>query len=147
MTVPVGNKPEIDPDAAVIENLPAATYRLQIEAIPGTLVLTLDGVSTAKVDMREVLVQPIVEQGHIRGRVENAPFAPLRLLLLMGDAIVAETSTDENGAFVFDALTAGRYVVHVPALDLHSEEVVLGGNAPWDGRRRNDDRPAWQLYV
>ncbi len=132
IAVPVGNKPDIDPDAAVIENLPAATYRLHIDDIPGTVELMLDGVSTAEVHVREMLVQPIVEQGHIRGRVENAPSTPLRLLLLKGDTIVAETNTDERGAFAFDALSAGRYVVHVPALDLRSEEVAVGGESPWD---------------
>ena len=133
ITVPVGNKPDIDPDAAVIENLPAATYRLHIADIPGDIVFTLDGVSTAHIHVREVLVEPIVEQGHIRGRVVGAPHTPVRVLLLRDNSdVIAETHTDESGAFAFDALPAGRYTVHLPLFDLRSEEIAIGGDAPWD---------------
>lgn len=63
----------------------------------------------------------------IRGLVANG--ARRRLLLLRDGEAVATTETDAQGAYRFEKLEAGTYVVAVEGTEVHSDPIAVDGTA------------------
>lgn len=140
ITEHVGNKPEVNPEAAVIDSLPAGPYRITAPDVPGDVEFFLDGRGMARIRLAKVEAPaggpaggddpvPSAAQGRIRCRLllpdgDTSPL-PVDVELLQTGDVVARTQTDAEGVFVFSSLAAGAYVVRVPAFSLESTPIEL----------------------
>ncbi len=129
LTARVGNKPEINPRAAVLDALPAGTYRVQVEGVPGSVTLFLDGQSTATVflEPEEIVEEPAL--GRLRGLLEGQNVAGVEVVLRREGQEYARTQTDPGGGFIFEELPAGRYTLFVPSLNVESTPFELDGRS------------------